>query len=89
MKYVTIIPATDWFFVHENSQATTFAKFSAHRLAAFALAEDGTVVGLLPAVGLPNANTTNSKIIEPPMIKGEYLHISQVERRKKEGIKYD
>jgi hypothetical protein len=90
MKYLTIIPATDWFFVHENSQPASHAKFTAHRLAAFALSEDGTVVGLLPAAGLPNATTTNAKTMEPPGIKGEYLHLGQVERRRRnEGVNYE
>lgn len=87
MKYVTIIPATDWFFVHENLHPTNFAKFTANRLAAFALCEDGTVVGLLPVVALPNALTVNAKLIEPPPIKGEYLHLSQIQLRSKDGIK--
>ncbi|UUZ66565.1 hypothetical protein LP417_34000 (plasmid) [Polaromonas sp. P1-6] len=86
MKYITIIPAVDWFFVHENEHQATFARYTAHHLAAWALMEDGTVVGLLPVVGLPRSPATNAKLIEPPSMKGEYLHASQLQARHKDGF---
>ena len=88
MKYQSIIPAIDWFFVYEIAQPNAYAKFAACRLVAFALSEDGHVEGLLPTIGLPGTETNNAKLIESPQTRGEFVHLKELLLRTKEGVTF-
>jgi hypothetical protein len=72
MKYISIIPAIDWFFVHKNSGVRP--KYFVNHLAAWALTDEGESVGLLPASDPVLKGQTSAKLVEPPPIKGEYIH---------------
>jgi hypothetical protein len=76
MNYISIIPATDWFFVQKNDGGG--AEFIIHHLAAWALTEDGESVGLLPVSDPKIQGKTTAKLIEPPPINGEYIHKEQL-----------
>lgn len=73
--YKTIIPATDWYFVHEghNNEPVVW------RLAAWGLKETGETVGLIGAHGREQANNAEtpslSAVVKAP---GRYLHFSQL-----------
>jgi hypothetical protein len=72
MKYISMIPATDWFFVHKNSGVGP--QYFVNHLAAWALTDEGESVGLLPASDPALKGQTSAKLVEPPPIEGEYIH---------------
>jgi hypothetical protein len=79
MSYQTIIPAVDWFFVHANSLPAK--PYTVHRLACWALTPDGRVEGLLAVssgVGEPRSGNCSARLVAPPSVQGEYLHLSEL-----------
>lgn len=72
ISYTPIMPATDWFFVHENTG--TKKTHIVHHLAAWALATDGKIVGLLPVSDSSVSSGTTAKLVTPPPIHGRYIH---------------
>jgi len=79
--YKTIIPATDWFFVHpgHNDEPVVWP------LAAWGLRDSGETVGLIGAFGREQGNKgeTPSLSIVPP-VAGRYLHRSQLTQQERE-----
>ena len=72
--YKTIMPATDWFFVHEgHSQPVVW------HLAAWALTENGQTIGLIAAGSDEQVNRGEVPHLEPvPKVKGRYMHREQL-----------
>ncbi len=77
MKYASIIPATDWFFVHRNEDAPS-AKWTVHHLAVWAVTEQDDVVGLLPVSDSSVKSGTTARLVSPPPIPGQYVHRDQL-----------
>lgn len=77
MGIKTIIPATDWFYVHTRSSDRGQ---TVHHLAAFALGDDGTVTGLVPVGAKSNGgNITPPRLMPVPSLEdGRYLHRDQM-----------
>lgn len=80
-KTVQIIPANDWFFIHERDK-----KLTVHIIAAWALRADGVTVGLIG--GFPTGpgvigDDPTRKLINVPQVRGTYKHLrdlTQAER---------
>jgi len=67
-KIIQIIPAGDrWFFAHDDAQNK--GKKIIHRVAVWALLEDGTVKGMVDVV-----NAQGGLVFAPP-VPGKYYHI--------------
>ncbi|MGP8437762.1 hypothetical protein ACT2FY_38725 [Paraburkholderia fungorum] len=78
--YKTIIPATDWFFVHEGHK-----EHVVWPLAAWGLKENGETVGLIGAFGREQANSNQTPSLSPVVTApGRYLHLTQLTRQERE-----
>ena len=89
MKIASVTPATDWFFCHEHPEDAT--RFVFHRIAVWALYEDGTVRGLIGGVpvGPQNPHVKEQKLISVPPVNGIFRHLddmSELERRQARTI---
>ena len=82
MTYSNLIPATDWFYVHKQLTTQADAPPGVYHVAAFALTEDGEVVGLIPvAEGRKNP----PRLVPPPAgVDGFYLHRDQLNEQEAE-----
>lgn len=79
MTYKQIMPAVGWSFVYPKPKEAKLEDSSRkywtrHRVAAWALKEDGSVVGLIP-FSLPNTHAeaksdSTPRMIEPPPLPG-------------------
>ncbi|QBN29820.1 methionyl-tRNA formyltransferase [Xanthomonas oryzae pv. oryzae] len=77
-KYVSISPASDWFFVYDGVPKT--AGPTVWRLAAWGLQPDGAVIGLIGAFGHQQGGERKApSLIQVPPVPGEYLHWSQLD----------
>lgn len=74
MKYTQIIPATNWYFRHENSPHDK-RPCTVYQIASWALTEEGEVVGL---VAVKDPETKRAKLVTPPPVAGDYLHREQL-----------
>lgn len=74
MKYLSLTPATDWFFVHKSEDARR--PHAIHRIAVWAITENGEVIGLIPVNDPRVTNGLTAKLVAPPPIEGEYRHLS-------------
>lgn len=74
MSYAQISPATDWYFKHDNSQNDKRPS-TVYQIAAWAITEDGEVVGLVP---VRDPETKRAKLVTPPPLPGDYLHKEQL-----------
>lgn len=81
--YKQIIPATDWYFRHDNVPGEK-AEATLYQLAAWALKEDGEVVGLVTVRDIDNGRP---KLVTPPPVTGDYLHKDQLSDDEKEWAK--
>jgi hypothetical protein len=77
MMYSQIVPTSDWYFVHENVDAKS-KPYTVYPVAVWALSEGSDVIGLIHAGGLPVENGQTPKLITPPPIQGNYLHLSEL-----------
>jgi hypothetical protein len=78
--YKTIIPATDWFFVHTGHKEPVVWP-----LAAWALKENGETVGLIGAFGKEQAeNNETPSLSAVASAPGRYLHRSQLTQQERE-----
>lgn len=80
MAFKTIIPATDWFYVHPSSRIGEGE--IVHHLAAFALTENDTVVGLVPVGGQLNLGSRQPPqlvAVSPNISEACYLHRVQLD----------
>lgn len=68
-SYKQIIPATDWYFRHDNVSGVA-GKSTVYQLAAWALKENGEVVGLVTV----RDDNGRPKLVTPPPVPGDYLH---------------
>lgn len=88
MGFKTIIPANDWFFVHKLA---TGSNENVRTLAAFALTDEGTVVGLLPVGAKEKGGNVVSAQLSPvpPVSDGRYVHLNDLTDKQRElaGIK--
>ena len=80
--YKQIIPATDWYFRHDNVSGVT-GKSTLYQLAAWALKENGEVVGLVTV----RDDNGRPKLVTPPPVPGDYLHKEQLTDDEKEWAK--
>ncbi|HDV8014480.1 TPA: methionyl-tRNA formyltransferase [Escherichia coli] len=81
-SYKQIIPATDWYFRHENVSGVA-GKSTVYQLAAWALKENGEVVGLVTV----RDDNGRPKLVTPPPVLGDYLHKEQLTDDEKEWAK--
>ncbi len=81
--YKQIIPATDWYFRHDNGPGEKVGA-TLYQLAAWALKEDGEIVGLVTVRGIENGHP---KLVTPPPVAGDYLHKEQLTDEEKEWAK--
>ena len=72
--YKQIIPATDWYFMHDNVPGE-HGESTVYQLAAWALKENGDIVGL---VTVRDIDTGHPKLVTPPPVPGDYLHKEQL-----------
>ena len=75
-QVVSIVPAQDWFFVHESQ---TPNQPTAHRVAAWALDSSGETIGLIG--GVPTGQGTlceSNRLVGVPPVKGSYKHLSNL-----------
>lgn len=81
-NYTSIIPATDWFYVHKQLTTQADAPPVVYHVAAFALTNGGEVVGLIPvAEGRKNP----PRLVRPPAgVDGFYLHRDQLNEQEAE-----
>ncbi|HBD4972981.1 TPA: methionyl-tRNA formyltransferase [Escherichia coli] len=81
-SYKQIIPATDWYFRHDNVSGVA-GKSTVYQLAAWALKENGEVVGLVTV----RDDNGRPKLVTPPAVPGDYLHKEQLTDDEKEWAK--
>lgn len=81
-SYKQIIPATDWYFRHDNVSGVA-GKSTVYQLAAWALKENGEVVGLVTV----RDDNGRPKLVTPPPVSGDYLHKEQLTDDEKEWAK--
>ncbi|ELU3374160.1 methionyl-tRNA formyltransferase [Escherichia coli] len=81
-SYKQIIPATDWYFRHDNVSGVA-GKSTVYQLAAWALKENGEVVGLVTV----RDDNGRPKLVTPPPVPGDYLHNEQLTDDEKEWAK--
>ncbi|EBD0388393.1 methionyl-tRNA formyltransferase [Salmonella enterica] len=81
-SYKQIIPATDWYFRHDNVSGVA-GKSTLYQLAAWALKENGEVVGLVTV----RDDNGRPKLVTPPTVPGDYLHKEQLTDDEKEWAK--
>ncbi|WP_175857328.1 methionyl-tRNA formyltransferase [Burkholderia anthina] len=78
--YKTIIPATDWFFVHQGHNEPVVWP-----LAAWALKDNGETIGLIGAFGREQADKGQTPFLSPVVSSpGRYLHRSQLTKQERE-----
>ncbi len=83
-SYKQIIPATDWYFRHDNVSGVA-GKSTVYQLAAWALKENGEVVGLVTV----RDDNGRPKLVTPPPVPGDYLHKEQLTDDEKSGRRDD
>ncbi len=76
--YKTIIPATDWFFVHEGHDK----KPNVCPLAAWGLTDEGATIGLLATS--ERTSSGNLTLTAVPPIEGRYLHRDQLTKEERD-----
>ncbi|EBS0579461.1 methionyl-tRNA formyltransferase [Salmonella enterica subsp. enterica serovar Enteritidis] len=81
-SYKQIIPATDWYFRHDNVSGVA-GKSTVYQLAAWALKENGEVVGLVTV----RDDNGRPELVTPPPVPGDYLHKEQLTDDEKEWAK--
>ena len=75
-RYVSLVPANDWYFVHEGT--TPDRRRVLHRVAVWAQREDGSVIGLISVEKMQDGPHQVPRLVEPPPIEGGYLHEDQL-----------
>jgi hypothetical protein len=80
LTYKTIIPSTDWFFVQKELPSGP----NVMRVAAWALTEEGEVIGLLGPIA-PWQKDPHARLVPPPPVEGTYLHLSQLTDKERES----
>jgi hypothetical protein len=76
-KFVSITPATDWFFVHDGIPRTEPP--IVWHIAAWGITDDGRVLGLIGAFGREQGGKhTPPRLIPVPPVPGDYLHRTQL-----------
>ncbi len=73
-RYKQIMPSTDWYFRHDNVEGS-LTKSTVYQLAAWALTNDGEIVGL---VTVREPKTGRPMLVTPPPVVGDYLHKEQL-----------
>lgn len=79
-SYKQIIPATDWYFRHDNVSGVA-GKSTVYQLAAWALKENGEVVGLVTV----RDDNGRPKLVTPPPVPGDYCIKNNSPMMKKSG----
>ena len=87
MTYIAMMPATDWFFVHESPGGDAKRTHVVYHLAAWALKEDGKITGLVPVSDASVKNGLTAKLVTPPPIEGRYVHRDQLTASMYESLK--
>lgn len=78
--FKTIIPATDWFFVHAGHEEPVVWP-----LAAWGLKESGDTIGLIGAFGREQGNKGETPSLSAvAAVPGRYLHRSQLTQQERE-----
>lgn len=73
-KIVQIMPADGWYFIHANPTIQSDPPVVAHRLAAFAVTDDGRVFGLVGIAVTPVSGRPPNLVSVPP-VTGSYKPI--------------
>jgi|LNAP01.1.fsa_nt_gb hypothetical protein len=75
-NFISIVPAQDWFFVHESHEPN---KPTAHRVAVWALDSSGETTGLIGGVPTgPGTLCESNRLVGAPTVKGTYKHLSSL-----------
>lgn len=83
--YTSIIPATDWCFVH-NGESEKLPPV-VWRLAAWGVNSDGNVIGLIGAFGeQQGASGKTPSLSSVPTVAGRYLHREQLNEMENEQL---
>lgn len=91
MSYKSLIPASDWFYVHGSGFPDGVE--TVWHVAAFALADDGSVTGLIAVAGPLSGDAALTKahparLVTPPNVPdGRYLHRDQLTPAQLEATK--
>ncbi|MBV7417700.1 hypothetical protein KW830_04460 [Comamonas sp. CMM03] len=81
-KTVQIIPANDWFFIHAGDKKPTV-----HVIAAWALKDDGTTVGLIGGVQTgPGTVCPGNRLVGVPPVLGTYKHLRDLSQAEREAL---
>jgi len=78
----SIIPATDWFYVHQAISTLADSPPVVYHVAAFGLDEDGQVVGLIPVT--PGQKQPPRLVTPPPGVDGRYAHRDELTAQERE-----
>lgn len=84
MLYTQIIPATDWFFRHDN--VVPNGPPIIYRVVAWAVVEGKRVIGLI-AIDSQSSAGSAATLHQPPPVPGVYLHVSQLTEQEKAAAK--
>lgn len=83
-KTVQIIPANDWFFIHDSVDSK---RPVVHIIAAWALKEDGATVGLIGGVQTgPGTVSPVSRLVGVPPVLGTYKHLRDLSQAEREAL---
>lgn len=83
-KTIQIIPASDWFFIHEGQ-----TKPVVHIVAVWALKEDGTTVGLIGGVPTGPGSISPSpvsRLVGVPPVIGTYKHLLDLTQEERAAL---
>lgn len=82
-RYVHILPAIDWCFVHEGTGNT--AEPVVWDLAAWGLTETGELIGLIDSLGTDSSLNGTLCLVAVPPVRGRYLH--RIQRARIEALR--
>lgn len=85
VKYIQIIPAVDWHFVHSGVRAGDPP--TVWHIAAWGLTPEGEAVGLVGAFGKDQGKAgVAPKLVSVPPVAGAYLHRDQLNDIEREQL---
>jgi hypothetical protein len=79
IRFTSLCPCADWFYTATGSQDEPIV----FRVAAWALQDNGDVIGLVSASSA-TTNANVSRLVGPPPIGGRYVHESQLTPQQRE-----
>ncbi len=70
VKFSSIIPAEDWFFVFKDNQGNPVV----NRIAVWAMNENSEVIGLIGGIDVRGSENKTQRLVSVPPVSGLYLH---------------